>query len=344
MKLKSLLLSVVIVLALSLCAFPASRPLVRSENYISSGIATSHNILLFGDSVGQFYSDGPTAATSWHYDAGGTSITGVPAITDRLVVFAQLDGVITCLNVSDGSLVWRYSQGHSDSFNDGLSDGVFVGGGKVYASFNDGTLRALDIDSGRVVWTYKAEQGLRTAPLYNDGLVLVGEYNGLFSMIDAETGERVNGGGAGGAVNTPVVHKGNVYYSAADGSVNAVQIRDVIPQWNSNVKEPIMTSPAVNDSMVVVQTASGKVIALDIKDGAKLWEYDSQGGDSGVRPVITNGKVIVATGDNRILTLNAKSGRLTNEIGDASGLRGDPLYTGARMYFLVGGHDLYMVD
>ena len=337
MKHKVLIFSFTILLALTLSASAAQRPIpiARVDSFITSGIAAAGGTYFFGDSIGTFY-----ASNKWSYEAGGSTIIGTPVVQGDNVLFTQAEGNVTCLNVSDGSLVWKYSTAFDESINAGLNDGVAVGGGKVYAAFTTGDLKAFDLQTGQVLWTYTAEQGLRTAPTYYNGLVLLGEYNGLFSMLDAETGKRLNGGGAGGAINTPIMNGGNVYYSAWDGSINAVQVKNVIPLWNAKAGEPITSAPAIANSLLVVSTANGKIIAFNEKDGAKLWEYDSQGGDSGSRPVIRNGRVFAGTGDRRVLVLDAKNGKLMREIPSAQALNSND----GRLYFINDDREIFGAD
>ena len=274
--------------------------------------ALSGSTLLFGDELGTLSAvDSRTHEQLWSRQESDASCVGVPAVSGDRVVFAQATGEVSCLKVSDGSLLWRYVPPFDETATEGLNDGVIVGDGKVYAAFTSGKLRAFGLEDGRIAWVYEAKQGLRTAPAYSEGLVLLGEYDGRFSIIDAETGDRLNGGGAGGAVNTPVVSQGNVYYSAWDGSVHAVQLKDVIPLWSTKLSEPVTTSPVVAEGLVVVGTASGKVAALGRDDGAKLWEYDSQG--SQLTLSVSNGRVFVSTEDGRTLMLEAKTGQLIHD-------------------------------
>ncbi|MBQ7153934.1 MAG: PQQ-binding-like beta-propeller repeat protein [Synergistaceae bacterium] len=333
--------ALIIALILSLTAITASavqRPVARIDSQITTGIAVSGSLVMFGDSVGKFYAlDSSTKSYKWASETEGSSAIGIPAVQGNSAVFAQSDGHIYCLRISDGETIWSYEPEFSESETEGLSDGPVIGGEYVYAAFSSGTLRALNLKNGKVAWTYKAEQGLRTAPAYGGGLVLLGEYNGIFSMIDAKTGKRVNGGGAGGAINSPAVNGGNVYYSAWDGSVHAVQIKDVIPLWDSKVGEPITTAPVISDGLIVVCTATGKVIALDEKNGSILWQYSSQGGDSGVRPSIRGDKVFAGTGDNRVIVLNAGTGKLIRETPDAHAIS----TSGSTKLYYVSGNNLF---
>ena len=337
MKRKVCILALTALFIFPFTSYAAQRVIANMDSFITTGVALSGNTALFGNAEGILMAvNADSQSEIWSYKEGDSNAVGTPAIADGNVFFAKLTGEVICLRIADGALVWKYAPAHSDSLNEGLNDGVTVGGGHVYAAFTTGELRALDLKNGHVLWTYKAEQGLRTAPAYANGLVLVGEYNGLFSMIDAKTGHRVNGGGAGGAINTPVVNAGNVYYSAWDGSVHAVQIKDVIPLWNTKVGEPITTAPVIFEGVMYFGTASGKVFALDQKNGATLWQYDSQGGQILARPAASANRVFVGTGDDKIVMLDPATGKLASSQPERYALNTDPVFGGNRLYFVAG--------
>ena len=183
---------------------------VKLDAPISSGIAVTKDALLFGDASGTFYSiNREDGAKIWDYNGSG-SICGLPVFAGEAIIFAQADGEITSLKISDGSLIWKNPPA---DYNSAMNDGIAKGDGRIYAAKNDSKLYALDITDGKTLWTYTAKQALRTAPAYSDGLVFQGEYDGIFSILEAKSGKRLNGGGAGGAVNTPVIVDGNVYFS-----------------------------------------------------------------------------------------------------------------------------------
>ena len=337
MKRKIFSLAIILILAAALTASAAQRRLAKTESNITSGVALSGSTIFFGSYSGTLSAvNTNNYSLLWTFDNSDSAVTGIPAVQDGKVIFAQSTGEVICLNASDGSLVWQFTPRKSDSENEGLNDGVAVGGGKVYAAFDSGILRAFDINSGKVAWQYKAEQGLRTAPVYANGIIMLGEYDGIFSMIDAKSGKRLNGGGAGGALNSPAVSKGNVYYTAWDGSVHGVQIKDVIPLWSVKpCKEPITTPPVIAESLLVFGTAHGNVIALDTKDGSIIWQYDTQGGQIPSKPVISQGRVLAGTESGKIVVLNASSGRLVEEYNAQYVLNGENA-----LYFVSENNEL----
>ena len=306
---------------------------------VTSNIIIYENNLFFGDAIGNCYAvNKNSGSVVWSYNAGGT-IVGTPAILEdkeSKILFLEADGGITCLNLDDGSLIWNYEP--RENRNEAINDGSAVGDGLFFITKDDSRLYALDVNTGQRVWTYKGgEQGLRTAAAYSDGLIFLGEYNGIFNILDAKTGERLNGGGAGGAINTPVINGGNVYFSSWDGSVQAVKIKSVIPLWNTNVKDPVVTAPAISNGLIAIGTGRGLVVVLDEKDGSILWNFESDNGSVSARPVIANGKVFVCPEGGNVYELNAKTGRLQDTF-ETGGINTNPAYADGVLYFASDGN------
>jgi PQQ-dependent dehydrogenase (methanol/ethanol family) len=85
----------------------------------------------------------------------------------------------------------------------------------------DGPFVALDVESGKVAWQYKAPQPLIGGALATAGnLVFMGEGNGWFDAFNARTGERVWRYNLGAGVNAPPVTyqvNGEQYVAVAAG-------------------------------------------------------------------------------------------------------------------------------
>jgi PQQ-dependent dehydrogenase (methanol/ethanol family) len=85
----------------------------------------------------------------------------------------------------------------------------------------DGPFVALDVESGKIAWQYKAPQPLIGGALATAGnLVFMGEGNGWFDAFNARTGDRVWRYNLGAGVNAPPVTyqvKGEQYVAVAAG-------------------------------------------------------------------------------------------------------------------------------
>ena len=328
---------VIILSALQASAFEAKTKWKFQPSGIpTGGLAIHQNALLFGDWTGQFYAlDKSSGALLWHYNGNNeNAIFGTPAISGENVFFAHADGEVACLKISDGSLVWRYRPYQDDL---GFNDGIAIGDGLVFAAKKEGELLALDIKDGHLIWSFKTSQNLQSAPSYGKGFVFLGEDNGIFDIIEAKTGKRVNGGGAGGSINTPVVDGGNLYVSAWDNSVQAVQIKDVIPLWNSKVKYPVTTPTAISDGIIAVGTAKGSIAALSQKDGKFLWERELGSGSISAMPLIVDGLVLAGADHGNLEVLEADSGIMKFTVETEYGVHSSPAYSEGVFYFFGKG-------
>ncbi|HEY3922071.1 MAG TPA: PQQ-binding-like beta-propeller repeat protein [Gaiellaceae bacterium] len=94
-------------------------------------------------------------------------------------------GNVYAMNATTGERLWSYKYKTPKGFSSLLqtSRGVAIGGGNVYAAETDAYVTALDQATGRVKWSTKAANWklgytFTAAPLYVNGLVIVGESGG----------------------------------------------------------------------------------------------------------------------------------------------------------------------
>jgi alcohol dehydrogenase (cytochrome c) len=110
---------------------------------------------------------------------------------------------VFAMDVDTGHILWTYHGNpdpHGGSPIGKVSRGVALGEGKVFVGHTDARLAALDQRTGKVVWEIPAERwqdgyAITAAPLYYDGLVIVG-FNGgemgtrgRLKAYDAKTGK-----------------------------------------------------------------------------------------------------------------------------------------------------------
>ena len=98
---------------------------------------------------------------------------------------------VFAVDVDTGKILWEYNAHLEQTISSvccgWLSRGVALGDGKVYLGQLDGKLVALDQKTGKVAWTTAVgrwQDGftLTHAPLYYDGMVIVGGSGGEFSL------------------------------------------------------------------------------------------------------------------------------------------------------------------
>jgi len=151
------------------------------------------------------------------HDFGGSVVIAKRADGRDILLAGQKSGAVWALDPDNaGKLIWktRFSEGGA---NGGIHWGVAIDGHRVFAGLNDNrpasaeyplsgvALHALDIDTGKVLWTAKGagdcsgdrkaryapcqtRYGFSPAPLVVDGAVVQGSVDGILRVFDGETG------------------------------------------------------------------------------------------------------------------------------------------------------------
>lgn len=107
-----------------------------------------------------------------------------PVVVGTTVYVASFHGQVAALSIIDGQISWTRE---ISSYTE-----IALGGGRVYVTDEQGSIWALDRETGTSVWK---QDGLRfryvTAPTYFNGYVVAGDFEGYLHWMDAETGEFV---------------------------------------------------------------------------------------------------------------------------------------------------------
>ena len=112
--------------------------------------------------------------------------------------------------------------------------------------------------SEALAWSNEREGTYIPTPIVYQGILYTCGNNGILSAYDAKTGERlyrarVGGGGAFSA--SPVAADGRLYFANEDGDIFVVRAGRTFEELATNeMKEVIMSTPAISDGVIVVRT------------------------------------------------------------------------------------------
>ncbi len=168
------------------------------------------------------------------------------------------DSIITAANVAGLGHVWSVDAGGA------VNATPVIAGGTVYVGSYSGTLLALDLVTGRTLWTYATGAAV-PEPNLNVDLGILG---------------------------SAAVAGGTVYVGDATATVHALDAASGALRWKTKTDDQtaacIWSSPVVADGTVYVGVASvanetgfrGNVVALDAETGAQKWKTFSVPGES----------------------------------------------------------------
>lgn len=210
---------------------------------------------------------------------GGTGMSGISVLGDRLVTLAHQDGqqVALALDVKTGQQLWRLTLApeYENSMGNGPRATPALGGGRAFVMTGEGIVVAINLADGEMLWRRElpeefggepSEYGMAGSPLLVDDQVIVhaGGERGQIVALDAALGETVWATGSG---------------KAAYSSPTLLEI--------------------AGQKQLVSFVAQG-IVGLDPRSGEKLWEYAFPTDyDCNIAvPISLQGDVFISAGEN----------------------------------------------
>jgi polyvinyl alcohol dehydrogenase (cytochrome) len=285
--------------------------------------------------------------------AGDTIVIGIASFEQAInKTDYSFRGSIVGLHAETGAERWRVYTTENDATSgagvsvwssaaiDDARRLVFIGTGQTYeppASPRGDSLIAIHYDTGAVAWVHQFTEGdvftishngpgpdadVGAAPnLFSIGsrdVVGVGQKNGMYHVLDRETGETVwevpltRGSPLGGVMVTAAVSDGVIYvnsnkwvafgfvttgmHSPLDtSSTFALDARDGTMRWEAPMPAPMFGALTFANGVVYHGTIDGTVHALSAKDGTELWS-DKPGGDIASGFSLTDSTLYVGRG------------------------------------------------
>jgi outer membrane protein assembly factor BamB len=296
-------------------------PVVNSEWTQSGGVATK--------SMGQV-ALGRTLARAFTVQAGhGSTLTerlgAAPVVSGGRVFVIDTLGVVRAFDAQSGARVWE-TQTPLDKGNEAslYGGGVAIDNGIVYATNGLGYVAALDARNGGIVWKVRPGGPLRGAPSVANGAVyVVSQDNQIYSLKEtdgstnwSEAASLEVAGVFGSA--SPAVGQGTVVAGFSSGELNAYRYENGRQVWQDVLQRTSVSTtvssladidadPVIDRGQVFAIGQGGRMVALDITSGQRLWELNISGIST---PWVAGDWVWVVTSDARLLCIARDNGHI----------------------------------
>lgn len=256
-------------------------------------------------------------------DSRRARITADPVVAGGRIYTLDARAGVAATSLS-GQLLWtRDVTPETDGRNDASGGGIAVAGNKVFVTTGFGRLSALDAATGAVIWVQDLDAPGGSAPTVMNGQVYVVARDSRAWAVDAETGLivwQLSGtpsntgfaGGAGAAVTPDIA-----IFPFPSGEVLAAFPLGGLRRWSSVIagarigqaagaaSTDIGGDPVIDGNTVYVGNVSGRVVAMDIASGDRIWTAV----EGAVSPVFPAGGSIFLVNDlNELVRLDAADG------------------------------------
>jgi len=265
----------------------------------------------------------------WSTDVGEgasrkTRITAQPVVGHGRIYGLDGGDVVFALDATTGNRVWKFETKPNDDADDTFGGGVAVNDGRIFVSTGYGIVYALDAGTGHLIWKHKTEVPFHGPPTAIDGRVLAVNVNNQLIALDAKDGHQlwIHTGLPEGAdilgSPAPAVQGDTVVVAYSSGELFALRLENGHTEWTDNLAtaQPmgalssladIHGRPVIDRGRVFAVSHSGRMVAIDLRTGDRVWEQDI-GGTQG--PWVAGDYVYVLSNDVTLLCLTWKDGRV----------------------------------
>jgi outer membrane protein assembly factor BamB len=214
-----------------------------------------------------------------------------------------------------------------------------------------------------VQWTTPIPR-LPGQPLLADGVVYVGDVTGTLFAIKLSDGSVIWSHNCGSQIFSSPVKRGETIYFTSRNGLTALAQEDGTPRWNCTlVANATESSPLIVNDRIVVADLSGKVSAVDF-DGKLIWQHDiaadapeSPPRADGLQPRFpgTAARPGTAASDgtaiyqpifdqSRIAVIDLKAGRRRWSFEMKGWIWGAPVVADGKLFFGCQDNHLYCLD
>src|SRR5262249_4615778 len=223
---------------------------------------------------------------------------------------------------------WSRGLGSLIEFPAVVKDGV------AYIANAEGTVFALDMRTGAVVWRHETPNGkMASSPaVWGDQLIVHG-MDGHIWVLRRSDGRLLWRYTVGSPVeSSPVVIDGVDVFGDWNGTITALDLRTHRARWRRFDGCKITSSASVAGSTLYIGDYCGRLLALRASSGALRWSGSVNGRIYGT-PAIAAGRVFVPSSNGGSLTAFSTGGRYLWRKLTGSYVYSSPAVTDGRVFF-----------
>lgn len=257
----------------------------------------------------------------------GAGPKSTPVYADGRVFTLGISGVLSAVNATDGSVIWRHE--FAGDFPQawplwGASMSPIVIGDRVFAHVGGdagGAMIAFDVATGVVVWANDEFTPGYASPIHvqiEGADVLVTQSNEHIIAVNAADGTTLwsmpFATSAWQNAVTPLAVRGQVIFSGLDMGIFSVRLAPAdgawaaTESWHNDLQPLYLSSPVLVGNRVFGFTHKrrGQFVCLDATTGEPIWTSRGREGENAIF-VVLGERVALLTDEGRLLIIDANA-------------------------------------
>ena len=255
---------------------------------------------------------------------GEIKLLSRPVVASGKIISMDAEAYVTAIRTHDGRQLWRESLLPEGEEEGVIGGGVSIDEGIVYASTGFGFVHALNLEDGKEVWRRRIGAPIRGSPTSIGGRVFVITYDNQLHALSSADGHKLWSHAGmpedAGLIGAPsaAVGGGLVVVPYSSGELFALRLENGRMVWTdqlirtrrlaplSSLSE-IRGSPVIDRDLVIAISFSGRIAAINLRDGQRLWDRDIAGLET---PWVAGDFIFLVTTQAEVVCLARKSGRI----------------------------------
>jgi outer membrane protein assembly factor BamB len=209
-----------------------------------------------------------------------------------------------------------------------------ITGGVAYIGNYKGTIYALNMRDGKVIWKYDPPGGkMASSPaIVGDALVVHG-MDGIVRVLDRRNGRLRWSFRVGSPIeSSPIIHGGLDYFGAWNGRIYALDLKRRKLRWSRRSGYKITSSAAIAGKTLYIGDYGGRLLALSTRTGKLRFSRSVNGRVYGT-PAVAAGRVFVPSSTGNSLTAFTTSGRYLWRVRTGGYVYSSPAVWAGRVFF-----------
>ena len=246
----------------------------------------------------------------------------------------QLTGVAAGTLPASLKLLWTYEAGES------IESSAAISGGTVYVGTQSAELLAIDLQTGKLRWKYKAQEGIaESSPAISQGVVYIGDSSGLLHAVRASDGKGLwTFKTASEIKSSPVVSGDRILIGSYDGNLYCLS-RDGKLIWKYTTANFVHATPAIENGIIYLGGCDEVFRGIRLSDGQEVLQFPA-GGYTGASPVLLAKRAYYGTFSNDVIAADLTGKRIVWRYQNPD--RSFPFYSSAAVSgdrIVLGGRD-----
>ncbi len=252
-------------------------------------------------------------------------LTAQPITANGVVYTLDTKSRLTAFNAETGKRIWKVNIEKKGEDNTVIGGGISFAYNTIYATNGYDEVLAIDSQNGDIRWRKPLPSPSRAAPTVLNGRVFISTINSRLVALNAKDGASLweysgisEMAGLLGAAS-PAANNEIVIPVFSSGEITALRVENGSVAWSDNLSNirsygggiesisDIKALPVLGNGFVIAMSFGGKLVAIDERSGARIWQRDIGGSQT---PYVSGSHVYVLSSENQLIALNLSNGAI----------------------------------